>query len=57
MLNNVNLVDKEIAKCIYAGIMADTGCFSYNSSKPRTFEIVAELLRFNINKEALDNKY
>ena len=53
MLNNVNLVDKEIAKCIYAGIMADTGCFSYNSSKPRTFEIVAELLRFNINKDKI----
>ena len=33
--------------------MADTGCFSYNSSKPRTFEIVAELLRFNINKDKI----
>ncbi|MBE9468286.1 MAG: bifunctional oligoribonuclease/PAP phosphatase NrnA [Bacteroidetes bacterium] len=58
LLNNINLIDVEIAKCIFAGIMADTGCFSYNSSKSRTFEIVAELLKFNINKdEIISNLY
>lgn len=56
LLNNINLIDEKIAKCLYAGIMADTGCFSYNSSKPRTFQIVAELLKFNINKDEIVSK-
>ena len=56
LLNNFNLIDVEIAKCLYAGIMADTGCFNYNSSKPRTFEVVAELLKFNINKDEIVSK-
>ena len=56
LLNNLSLVDEEIAKCIFAGIMADTGCFSYNSSSPRTFEIVAELLKFKINKDEIVSK-
>jgi len=33
--------------------MTDTGCFSYSSSKPRTFEIIAHLLRFNIRKDEI----
>jgi phosphoesterase RecJ-like protein len=43
-------LDKEIAVCLFAGIMTDTGCFSYNSSSPETFQIVAELLQYNIDK-------
>ncbi|MBN1597414.1 MAG: bifunctional oligoribonuclease/PAP phosphatase NrnA [Bacteroidales bacterium] len=50
-IDSVNLMDKEIAECIYCGIMTDTGCFSFNSSKRQTFEIVGELLDFGINKD------
>ena len=53
LLGNSDLIDVEIAKCLFAGIMADTGCFSYNSSRPRTFQIVAELLKFDINKDEI----
>jgi bifunctional oligoribonuclease and PAP phosphatase NrnA len=50
-LNSINEIDKNIAECLYAGILTDTGNFSYNSSNPRTFEIAAELLKKKINKD------
>ncbi|MGM0649333.1 MAG: DHH family phosphoesterase [Bacteroidota bacterium] len=48
-----NKIDKDIGECLYAGIMTDTGCFSYNSSLPRSFETVAQLLKTGINKDAV----
>jgi phosphoesterase RecJ-like protein len=47
------LMDKDIAECIYTGIMTDTGCFNFNSSRPRTFEIVSQLLHFGIHKDEI----
>jgi bifunctional oligoribonuclease and PAP phosphatase NrnA len=53
-----HLVDKTVSECIYTGIMTDTGCFSYNSSNPATFQSVAELLGTGFNKdEVFDNVY
>ncbi len=49
-----NAIDKEAATCLYAGIMTDTGCFSYNSSNPHTYKVVARLLEYGIDK---DNVY
>lgn len=50
------LMNKDIAECLYTGIMTDTGCFSYNSSRKRTFEIAAHLLTFDINKDEIFRK-
>ena len=51
-------MDKDIATCLFAGIMTDTGCFSYNSSNPHTFKVVARLLDYGIDKdEAYYNVY
>ncbi len=50
-----NLIDNTIAECIYTGIMTDTGCFSFNSSNPETFIIVADLLTCGINKDKVFN--
>jgi len=50
-LGDVELIDTLIATCLYVGIMTDTGCFSFNSSRPRTFEIVEELLLRGIDKD------
>lgn len=41
------------ARCIYAGIMTDTGCFSFNSSLPSTWEVVGSLLRKGIDKDEI----
>ena len=45
------VIDQEIALCIFTGIMTDTGCFSYNSSNPYTYEIVKKLLLYGFNKD------
>ncbi|MCR4908809.1 MAG: bifunctional oligoribonuclease/PAP phosphatase NrnA [Lachnospiraceae bacterium] len=37
-------VDAEIAKCIYTGIIHDTGVFQYSNTSKRTFEIAGELV-------------
>lgn len=46
-------VDKSIAECIYAGIMTDTGSFSYSCNYQRTFEVTAELLNTGIDLEKI----
>ncbi len=39
-----DLIDKAITDCIYAGIMTDTGSFSYNCNYESTFRIVADII-------------
>lgn len=50
-----HLIDTVIAECIFTGIMTDTGCFSFNSSKPETYNIVADLLTIGVNKDKVYN--
>ena len=47
------LVDKDIATCLYTGILTDTGCFSYNSSRGETFRRIADLLERGVDKDAV----
>ena len=42
---------KDIATCLYTGLMTDTGNFAYSSSRPEVFEMAAALLRAGIDKE------
>jgi bifunctional oligoribonuclease and PAP phosphatase NrnA len=37
-------IDEEVATCLYTSIVADTGSFKYDSTRPRTHRIAAELL-------------
>lgn len=46
-------IDKSVAECLYAGIMTDTGSFSYNSSRPETYEILSMLLSHGIDKDLI----
>ena len=39
-----NLINKEVAECLYTGIMTDTGSFKYSSTTERTHHIIAELI-------------
>ena len=43
-LGGKKLIDKNIASCIYTGIMTDTGSFRFDSVTPTTHKILAELL-------------
>lgn len=47
------ILDLKMGECIYLGIMTDTGCFSFNSSNSRTFELIALLLKLGINKDEI----
>lgn len=47
------LIDKEIATCIAAGMMTDTGNFSYNANDPQAYEAMARLLECGIDKVAV----
>lgn len=42
---------KEAAECLYTGIMTDTGCFSYNSSNPRTYRLMSRMLESGLDKD------
>ncbi len=43
-------IDRDVALCLFTGIMTDTGCFSYNSSQPYTFRVVEALLHYGFEK-------
>ncbi len=46
-------IDKDIATCLFTGIMTDTGSFSYGCNNPDTFAICAELVELGINPESI----
>jgi len=37
------------AEALYTGILTDTGSFSHNTSRPNTFKVVSELVKFGID--------
>ena len=45
------VMDKEIATCLYVAIMTDTGNFNYASSYPEIFHVVGELMKYDIEKD------
>ena len=46
-----HLIDKNIAECIYTGIITDTGSFSYSCNYVKTYQAVADLFGFHIDGE------
>ncbi len=48
-LKGGDAVTLEMAQCLYAGIVTDTGSFSYGCNNPRTYEIVARLIEKGVD--------
>ncbi len=44
-------ISVNVGESLYTGILTDTFSFAHNSSKPRLFEIMAELLKVGIDKD------
>jgi phosphoesterase RecJ-like protein len=44
-----DLIDKDIAACLYAGVMSDTGSFRFASTTPSVHFMVAELQSYGID--------
>lgn len=43
-MDDTSLIDEDIANCLYAGIMTDTGGFRHSNTKHKQFEIAGELV-------------
>lgn len=41
-----SLIDKDIAECLYAGIMTDTGSFKHSNVSKHVFDVCGELVAF-----------
>jgi len=53
-LNYQKYITKEVAECLFTGIMTDTGSFNYGFN-PATLIIASELLSYRINKDEIFN--
>jgi bifunctional oligoribonuclease and PAP phosphatase NrnA len=43
----------DVAECLYSGIVTDTGSFSFGCNNPRTYEIMAEIMRLGVDGEKI----
>lgn len=43
-LDDIGLIDKDLATCLYVGIMTDTGSFRFRSTTSTTHRIIAQLI-------------
>lgn len=48
-------ITKNAAEALYTGILTDTGSFSHNTSRPNTFKVVSELMKFGIDTEKIQS--
>ncbi|MGX8689954.1 MAG: DHH family phosphoesterase [Bacteroidaceae bacterium] len=52
-LGDFRMIDIDIARCIYTGIMTDTGALSYNSNSSTLFQVISHLLEIGIDKDEI----
>ena len=50
-LGDFRFMDLDIARCIYTGIMTDTGALSYNSNSSTLFNVISHLLEIGVDKD------
>jgi len=55
MNNDLDLIDADIATCMYTGIMTDTGSFRFRSTTSRTHRIIADLIDKGAQNDRIHN--
>ncbi len=55
-LNVPQFIDKQVAECLFTGIIADTGSFSFGVKNSDVFRNAAEIMDYGINKEAITRR-
>jgi len=55
MLDDVELIDKNIGSCLYAGIMTDTGSFRFSSTTSTTHKVIADLIDKGVDNSHIHN--
>ncbi len=56
MIDYTDYLNKEVAECLYTGIMTDTGGFMFAGTTPRVHRIVAHLLDLGVESHVIYNK-
>lgn len=46
---NENLIDENMAACLYAGLVSDTGSFKFNCTTPAVHRMAARLMETGID--------
>lgn len=47
---------KDLALCLYVGMLTDTGSFKYTNTSPKTFRIAGDLLAFRLDIEEINDR-
>ncbi|MCI2228001.1 bifunctional oligoribonuclease/PAP phosphatase NrnA [Polaribacter sp. MSW13] len=55
MMNDLELIDADIATCLYTGIMTDTGSFRFRSTTSKTHRIIADLIDKGAKNDRIHN--
>lgn len=55
MLGDTEAIDKNIATCLYVGIMTDTGSFRFAATTSRTHRIIAQLIEKGADNSQIHN--
>lgn len=56
LMGDKKLLDKDIANCLYTGIMTDTGSFRFPSTTAKTHRIIAELISSGAENAEIHNR-
>lgn len=56
MKYNAKLIDRDIAICLYAGLVTDSGGFSYENCSSETYKVASELLTYGIPHNEICDK-
>ena len=51
-----NIIDEDIATCLYTGLVTDTGNFVYSNTHPSSFEMAKDLLLKGAKKDTIIQK-
>ena len=55
-LDDLNKIDKDLATCLYVGIMTDTGSFRFRSTTSTTHKVIAHLIDKGADNTQIHNK-
>ncbi|MBL4605584.1 MAG: bifunctional oligoribonuclease/PAP phosphatase NrnA [Flavobacteriaceae bacterium] len=55
MMDDVSLIDEDIATCLYTGIMTDTGSFRFRSTTSTTHRVIADLIDKGAQNDRIHN--
>jgi phosphoesterase RecJ-like protein len=56
MLDGEKFMNKQIAECLYVGIITDTGSLSYSCNNESTYHVLGNLFQYGINGEDIHRK-